>query len=248
MEEILNVVNDTQEITGESQIETTEINSDVSNKADTDIKKDGAVDSDLTTQKPGQDKVTNDNFAAARREAESQAKTMKDRQDNFAKQYGYNTFEELEEAQKVQTYVNKGVDPAIAEMKVRQEKLEQQLALQGHESRIAKEMTKMQNKKHFADLKPEIEGMLAHDPSLDVEACYDYVRGKRADELEEKEAKAAAQRQLNNINSKSHIKPDGGGIDLDNIKIDEEEFEIAKSLNKRLTRDEWVKFKKSQRS
>jgi Rps23 Pro-64 3,4-dihydroxylase Tpa1-like proline 4-hydroxylase len=186
--------------------------------------------------------------ASARREAENQAKALKSRQDNFAKQYGYNTFEELEHAQQVQAYVDKGVDPVIAEMKIKQDKLEQQIALQGHESRIAKEKIALQNAKFFKECEPEVDRLLSSDPSLSVDFVFKHVRGEKMDELLEKETKAAAQRQLNNINSKSHIKPDGGGIDLDNIKIDEEEFEIAKSLNKRLTRDEWVKFKKSQRS
>jgi hypothetical protein len=239
--EILNVVNDTQENTGDSQIE---VNSDVSDNAEVDSSK----SSEVADPKPAQDKPTNDNYAAARREAESQAKALKDRQDNFAKQYGYNTFEELEYAQQVRDYANQNnVDPAIAEIKVQQDKLVQQIALQGHQTRIQQEKASLQNQRFFKDLEPEIDATLRANPSLGVRDVFDYIKGKRMDDLLKKETAAAKQKTMNDINGKSHIRSDGGSVDNDSVDVDPEEFKVAKALNPKETLESYRAWKKSQK-
>jgi hypothetical protein len=241
MPDDLNVVNDTQENTGDSQVE---VNSDVSNNAEVESSK----NSEAADPKPAQDKQTNDNFAAARREAESQAKALKDRQDNFAKQYGYNTFEELEYAQQVRDYANQNnVDPAIAEIKVQQDKLAQQIALQGHQTRIQQEKTSLQNQRFYKDLEPEIDATLRANPSLGVRDVFDYIKGKRMDELLKKETAAAKQKTMNDINGKSHIRSDGGSVDNDSVDVDPEEFKVAKALNPKETLESYRAWKKSQK-
>jgi len=241
MPDDLNVVNDTQENTGDSQIE---VNSDVSDNAEVDSSK----SSEVADPKPAQDKPTNDNYAAARREAESQAKALKDRQDNFAKQYGYNTFEELEYAQQVRDYANQNnVDPAIAEIKVQQDKLVQQIALQGHQTRIQQEKASLQNQRFFKDLEPEIDATLRANPSLGVRDVFDYIKGKRMDDLLKKETAAAKQKTMNDINGKSHIRSDGGSVDNDSVDVDPEEFKVAKALNPKETLESYRAWKKSQK-
>jgi hypothetical protein len=185
--------------------------------------------------------------AAARREAESQAKSLKDRQDNFAKQYGYNSFEELEYAQQVKQYTDQGVDPAVAEMKIRQDKLEQQIAVQGHQTRIQQEKASLQNQRFYKDLEPEIDATLRANPSLGVRDVFDYIKGKRMDDLLKKETAAAKQKTMNDINGKSHIRSDGGSVDNDSVDVDPEEFKIAKALNPKETSESYRAWKKSQK-
>ncbi|MCX8129771.1 MAG: hypothetical protein N3I35_06695 [Clostridia bacterium] len=210
--------------------------------SDTNIGSDRVAD-----HKPVQSDEDNAKYAAARREAETQARQLKERQDNFARQYGYESFEEMEYAQQIKTYTDQGVDPVVAEMKIEQDRIKNQLAMQGHQARIVNEKSMLSNQKFFKDLEPLIDATLTANPTLPVKAVFDFIKGQKMDELLAKESKAAAQRQLNNINNKSHIRPDGGGVDIDNVVVDENEFKLAKILNKNLTRDEWIKFKKTQK-
>lgn len=221
---------------------------DVQDKLDTgesdtgESGKEGAAD-----QKPVQSQDENAKYAAARREAETQAKALKDRQDNFAKQYGYNSFEELEYAQKVKTMTDQGIDPAVAELKVKQEQLEQQIAFQGHQTRIQKEKSALQNQRFFKDLESEVDATLEKDPSLPVKMVFDYIKGQKIDELLAKETKAAQQRQLNNLNGKSHIKPDGSGVDIDTTTVDEDEWNFYHRLNPKAKKEDYAKFIKSEK-
>lgn len=195
-----------------------------------------------------QSKDDNARFAAARREAESQAKSLKERQDNFAKQYGYNTFEELEYAQQVQQYSQQNnVDPVIAEMKIKQDKLESMLAMQGHQTRISEEKKLLQNEMYFKDLEPEIDATLRANPTLNVKDVYSFIRGVKMPELIKKQTAAANQRMMNNINGKSHIKPDGKSTDNDFVDIDPDEFKMARTLNPKETLESYRAWKKSQK-
>jgi hypothetical protein len=190
----------------------------------------------------------NAKYAAARRDAEAREKQLKERQDNFAKQFGYNTFEEMEYANQVQQYAQQNnVDPAIAEMKIKQDRLENMLAMQGHQTRIQQEKASLQSQRFFKDLEPEIDATLRVNPSLSVRDVFNYIKGQKMDELFTKEIAAAKQRQLNNINGKSHIRPDGGGADNDFTDIDPEEFKVAKALNPKETLESYRAWKKSQK-
>jgi hypothetical protein len=204
---------------------------------------DGAAD-----QKPAQKDDENAKYAAARREAEGQARALKDRQNNFAKQFGYDTFEELEHAQQVQQYAEQNnVDPVIAEMKVKQDNLERMFALQGHDTRIAREKNSLQNELFFKDLESEIDATLKVNPTFDVKMVYEYIRGKKLPELMKKQTEAAKQRTLNNINGKSHIKADGKGVGDDFVDVDPDEFKVAKALNPKETIESYRAWKKSQK-
>jgi hypothetical protein len=204
---------------------------------------DGAAD-----QKQVQSNDDNAKYAAARREAETQAKALKERQDNFAKQYGYSSFEEMEHAEQVRQYAQQNnVDPAMAEMKIKQDKLESMIAMQGHQARISEEKRSLQNEIFFKDLESEIDATLKADPSLSVKVVYEYIRGVKMPELMKKQTAAANQRTLNNINGKSHIKPDGKSTDNDFIDIDPQEFKMAQMLNPKETLDSYRAWKKSQK-
>jgi hypothetical protein len=132
-------------------------------------------------------------------------------------------------------YVNQGYVPNLAAVQARQDKIENALALQGHQTRIQQEKASLQNQRFFKDLEPEIDATLAQNPSFSVKMVFDYIKGQKMDELLTKETAAAKQRQLNNINGKSHIRSDGGSVDNDSVEVDPEEFKIAKALNPKET-------------
>jgi hypothetical protein len=153
----------------------------------------------------------------------------------------------MEYAEQVKQFTDQGVDPVVAEMKIKQDRLEQQIAMQGHETRIAKEKASLQNQKYFKDLEPDIDAILSDNPSLPVKFIFNQVRGEKMDELLTKEAAAVKQKTLNNINGKSHIRSDGGSVDNDFTDIDPEEFKVAKALNPKETLETYRAWKKSQK-
>jgi hypothetical protein len=119
--------------------------------------------------------------------------------------------------------------------------------MQGHQTRIQQEKTSLQNQRFFKDLEPEIDATLKINPSFNVRDVFDYIKGRRMDELLAKETAAAKQRQLNNINGKSHIRSDGGSVDNDFTEIDPDEFKVAKALNPKETLESYRAWKKSQK-
>lgn len=186
-------------------------------------------------------------YAAARREAEKQSKLLKDRQDNFAKQYGYNSFEELEQAHQQQQYQEKGYDPEMAAKLVQVDKMMAEMQEQKNKTRIIEEKSKLQTQPFFKELETEIDEILEQNPALPVPMVFDLVKGKNIEKLLSKQGKAATQKALNNLNSKSHVKPDGKGTDVDTIFVDESEWNFYRKLNPKANKEDYVKFLKSEK-
>ena len=181
----------------------------------------------VADQKPVQSQEENAKYAAARREAEAQLKAIAERQNNFARMYGFNSFEEMEHAALLQQYTNQGYSPVEAEMKARLEVMEQRMAMRENNARIAEEKAALKDAKYFKELEPEIDRLLAANPALNVEAVYTYVRGKKLDELLTKETAATKQKTLNQIGSKQHLKTEGDGEgDIDTVNIPAETLQM----------------------
>jgi hypothetical protein len=189
---------------------------------------------------PVQDHRTNKAFQEMRHRIEAA--------DSFAKSRGFESFEEMEAYAQQQDLIDQGIDPATAQLQVQLNQIQQQMQQSSNMARIQQDKAKLQGQKYFKDLESDIDRMLAANPALDVGLTFEFLKGKKMEELIAKEAKAAQQRTLNNMNSKSHIKPDGKSTDNDFIDVDPEEFRIAKALNPKETIESYRAFKKSQRS
>ncbi|HOM97738.1 MAG TPA: hypothetical protein PLY41_05500 [Acetomicrobium sp.] len=186
----------------------------------------GEVDSQ-TNEKPKQDRDTNEQFKAARIAAERETRALSDRQNRFAKMYGYNTFEELEQAAQLQQYTNQGYSPAEAELIARLDNLEQRLMENVNKARITEEKAALKEQRYFKELEPEIDKVLSVNPNLNVEAVYKYIRGEKLDELLAKETAAAKQKTLNQIGSKQHLGTEGDGEgDVDSVNVPAETLQM----------------------
>jgi hypothetical protein len=93
-EEILSTVNAEPEVAVEPQ--TTEVQETTNS---TEPVQEPSVESEVAPTKPVQTAEENSKFAAIRRESERQVKEYQQRMDNFAKQYGYSDFAEMESEQ-----------------------------------------------------------------------------------------------------------------------------------------------------
>lgn len=228
------------------------------------------TDNSQADVKPIQNHEDNEKFKAARIEAEKKtSQRYESEREADAKALGYNSYAEYkqaitehskqqEEQQRLNYIEQNGFDPNAINS----------LIQQGVDNHPLIQSVKQQQTQKFID--DQVSELARDFPESGIKSAKDlfslpnyediyqkvskgysiadaYASVNR-NEILQKRTAAASQRTMNNINGKSHIKPDGGGIDLDNIKIDEEEFENAKGLNKKLTRDEWTKFKKTQRS
>jgi hypothetical protein len=195
---------------------------------------------DPEPDKPVQDSSTNKAFQEMRHRIEAA--------DRFAKSRGFESFEEMEVYAQQQELIDQGIDPATAQLQVQFNQLQQQIQQNSNMMRIQQDKAKLQGQKYFKDLEQDIDKMLAVNPSINVGLAFEFLKGKKMEELIAKESKAVQQRTLNNMNSKSHIKPDGKSTDNDFIDVDPDEFRIAKALNPKETIESYRAFKKSQRS
>lgn len=186
----------------------------------------GEVDSQ-TNEKPKQDRDTNEQFKAARIAAERETRALSDRQNRFAKMYGYNTFEELEHAAQLQQYTNQGYSQAEADRIARLDSLEQRLMENVNKARITEEKATLKEQRYFKELEPEIDKVLSVNPNLSVEAVYKYIRGEKLDELLAKETAATKQKTLNQIGSKQHLSTEGDGEgDVDSVNVPAETLQM----------------------
>lgn len=213
-------------------------------------------ESDDEDTKPQKKQRTEDDakFAAARREAEKQAREaqrqayeFKERQDNFAKQYGYNTFEEMEQAQYTQQYVNQGYDEDVAKKLASVDNLQRDLEKRVAQARIVEEKARFKDQPYFKDFEEEIDSILEANPNLSVGIVFENVKGRNIDKILQMNSKAVKQAALNNINSKSHIKPDGKGVEDTTVVLDEAEWKFYKGLNPKASKDEYIKFLKNEK-
>lgn len=192
--------------------------------------------------KPTQNHETNEQFKAARIEAERKAQA---RQDNFAKSRGFTNFDEMEAVAKQQDLVDKGYSSEEAVRMQRLENLETSL----NQGRIDGEKEKLKTEPFFNEIEPLLDATLKQNPSLNVEDVYGWIYQKNRKQFNERlkaqEAKAAAQRTLNNVNGKAHIKPDGGGTEIETMTVDDSEWKQVQTLNPGTKKEDYIKFKKS---
>lgn len=163
-------------------------------------------DSETNQKPPKQDRDTNEQFKAARVAAEQQSRAMRERQDAFAKKFGWNSFEELEQAERQReaeaerkAYQAKGIDPdAINELISNHPVVKQAQELTAR-SKITTEKSAIADKPFFKELEPEIDKILQVNPSLPVSAVYNYVRGEKLDEMIHKSSSDATKRTIADI-------------------------------------------------
>ena len=118
---------------------------------------------------------------------------------------------------------------------------------QNNRVRIAEEKIRLSSRPFFKDLEADIDALLTQQPGLPVELVFNVLKGEKMDELVKNSKKAAQQKALNNLGSKSHIKPDGKGTDVDIVKLDESEWNFYRKLNPKAKKDDYVKFLKSEK-
>lgn len=195
--------------------------------------------------KQKQSDVDNSKFAAARREAETQLLQIKQEQDNFAKELGWNSFEEMKEAQKVQRYVDQGYDENTAKQLLEREELKQRMARLEAENRIKVEKSQIQSRPFFKELEPEIDAILAVNPDIPVKMLYNERLGERFEELMEQKTKETKQKTLNSVKSKSHLKPDNkGASNVKSNSVSEDEYKMyCKLSGKPVSKADYAKWK-----
>lgn len=220
---------------------------------------DGEESDDLNTStKETKKQKTDDDskYAAARREAEEEKKLvqrqaieLKQRQDNFAKQYGYDSFEELEQAQQAQKYVDQGHTEEVAKQLASVDNLKKDLQQKVREAKIIESKAKLKDEPYFKEFEAEIDAVLNSNPhlDLDVKVVFDNIKGQNIDKIIKLNTKAAKQSTLNNLNSKNHIKADGKGIDASTVILNEAEWKMYKQLNPKGKKDDYIKFLKSEK-
>ena len=189
----------------------------------------------------------NAKYAAARRQADLEKRQLVERQNSFARRYGYNSFEEMEQAEKQQNYVSQGYDENMAKKMVQIDHMLAETESQNNRVRIAEEKIRLSSRPFFKDLEADIDALLTQQPGLPVELVFNVLKGEKMDELVKNSKKAAQQKALNNLGSKSHIKPDGKGTDVDVVKLDESEWNFYRKLNPKAKKDDYVKFLKSEK-
>jgi hypothetical protein len=170
-----------------------------------------------------------------------------ERAERLAKSLGFTSVEEMESEAQRQVYVNQGYDSQAAQRLAEMDTKMKDFETIKRESQIAREKAEVANEKFFKDLEPDIDKLLEANPGASVKDAYFYARGQKLDELLAKESKASSQKTLNQINSKSHIRGDGRGVDIDDIEVDPDEYKIAKTLNPNLTMEAYKKVKKTLR-
>jgi hypothetical protein len=189
----------------------------------------GEVDSQ-TNEKPKQDRDTNEQFKAARVAAEQQAKALQAKQDTFAKKYGYDSFEEMEQAQaeqeaeeQRQAYQAKGIDPDAVNELIESHPVFKQAQEITLKSRIATEKAAIATKPYFKELEADIDNILKVNPNLPVSAVYSYVRGEKLDELLAKSSSDATKRTIADI----HDKKSRGLSDSSSEGTNEDSYELT---------------------
>lgn len=191
-----------------------------------------------------QDSDENAKYATARRESEAKMLELKQRQDTFARWYGYENFEELEYAQKAQKFVDEGHDEETAKSLVERDELKARIDKLEHENRIKSEKMLLSKKQYFKELEPEIDVYLSQNPSLPVELIFNTLRGRRFEELMEQKTKAVKQKTMNDAKSKAHLKPDGKNADIKAPSVSDEEYKMYCKLNtKPVSKADYAKWK-----
>lgn len=210
-----------------------------------------------STKETKKEKTEDDSkYAAARRESErianlaqQNAFALKQRQDEFARQYGFNTFEDMEEFQRAQTYINQGYDENVAKKLADVDKLEKDLKTRAQQVKVIEQKKALADDPYFKELEPEIDAVLQANPhlELDVKVLFHTIKGQNFDKLVSMKSKEVKQQALNSINSKNHIKPDAVGYENDTFVLDEAEWNFYKRLNPKGRKEDYIKFAKNEK-
>jgi hypothetical protein len=185
-------------------------------------------------KKKPQDRDTNEQFKAARVAAEKERDTFKNRQDAFAKKYGYSSFEEMEAAQQQkeeeeqrQAYINAGINPDLLNQAIENHPAIRQAQEITAKSKIETEISSVKSKEFFNELEPEIRKVLEINPNLKGEDVYCFIYGKKAGELTKSARSLAEKRTIANISDRG-----GRGITDGNEASQDDEYEMSEQGKK----------------
>ena len=220
---------------------------DTNDTDDTDDTEDSKPVVKQVDKKTNQSNDDNAKYAAARRESENQLKATQEKQNEFAKGFGYTNFDEMVTAAQRQKYVESGYTPEVAEKMVHLETYERDLKKRVNAARIIEEKAKLKNEEYFKEFESDIDEILSHNQELDVGVVFNLVKGQNIKRIVELSTKSAKQKTLNDINSKKHIQSDGGGVDLNEVHVDESEWNFYRKLNPKAKKEDWVKFLKKEK-
>lgn len=206
--------------------------------------------SEVVDPKPVQSQEDNARFAAARREAEAEKKRLMEENEQMAKDLGYENYAEFraevkrrKDEQEKQAYINEyGIDPDSVKPLV--EKM-----LQEHPAFKEIEAEKIKTRadaaindlnKAFPDLNVKTVEDVQNLPNFQeiynlCNSGYTLVNAYKVanfDTLVNKTSAAAKQQALNQINGKSHVKPNGQGADINSGPMpDDETLRMYRRMN-----------------
>lgn len=209
-----------------------------------------------TENKPEQSPEMNAIAAAARREAEKVARDLAKRQDEFAKGFGFKTFDELTKAQQVAakeakrqaTIKETGLDPNVIEPIVKEiisaNPAFQAVTAENGQAKISGAISELNGE--FPELGVKTAEDLDNLPNADKIAVYiqrgnslvDAYKLANWSDIQSGKMAAAKQAAINNINSKAHINPTGAATEPDNYEIPDETMRYYKAFFPHKTEDE----------
>jgi hypothetical protein len=217
----------------------------------------GVNDPEVADQEPERNLESDRAFADMRRKAEQAESKARYADEVIARQYGEShgiftveqyeqaLVEEQKEAER-QAYIDRGIDPDEIKQIVNDQ-------LENHPSVVAAKKAEADHKlfSNFTELQSEYPDLVKDANDVPVEVWQRWDDGKTGLTLAEaytlvnrkeiitKQAQIAKQTALNNINSKAHIKGNGGASgDLETIAVPDDVFNMYKRLNPKATETE----------
>ena len=183
------------------------VNDVQSGNVDTQSVQDTGVQSGTADQKPVQTQQENAAFAEMRRKIESyepivqKATQYESALQKAARITGYESvdayLEAVENAEKeaeAKQYQQAGADPKAIEKLLNEHPVIKQTQEYFNKARIAEEKAALKDKKFYKELEPDIDKVLASNPTLSPKFVYEYVRGQKLEELMSRELTKAQQK------------------------------------------------------
>jgi hypothetical protein len=183
------------------------VNDVQSGNVDTQSVQDKGVQSGVADQKNVQTQQENAAFAEMRRKIESyepivqKATKYESALQKAARITGYESvdayLEAVENAEKeaeAKQYQQAGTDPKAIEKLLNEHPVIKQTQDYFNKARIAEEKAALKDKKFFKELEPEIDKVLASNPTLSPKFVYEYIRGQKLEELMSGELTKAQQK------------------------------------------------------
>lgn len=241
--------------TTETDSQDTGLYNDIDNDVDSVQQEESVKSSEAADPKPVEKTDENAKYAAARREAEEKAKRIEQKlQQNsyISKAYGRDyevyseediqtrygmTFDQFEHAIKRQQYEQQGINPDLINEIINEHPDIKQAREEKRNAYLVKEYNSL-----LAELKDEGLSDLVKSPEDIPETVFTkWNEGKNGLSLAEtfflenrkkissEKVAAAKQAALNSVNSKSHLKANGSGVEIDSINIPGETMKLYKS-------------------